>query len=163
RCWSETPAIARRATSSRVCATSCSRWRARPSRPGRSMGTRHTPFARSRSIADESSRCSSGSSWSRRSSFSVPAPSVWLRAKRQRPGGRRWRRAPSALVEVVWDLVVVGGGIYGAAIAREAALRGLSVALVDRGDFGAATSANSHKIIHGGLRYLQHLDLPRLR
>jgi glycerol-3-phosphate dehydrogenase len=73
------------------------------------------------------------------------------------------RRDPRALADGVSDLVVVGGGIYGAAIAREAALRGLAVTLVERGDFGAATSANSHKIIHGGLRYLQHLDLPRLR
>jgi glycerol-3-phosphate dehydrogenase len=73
------------------------------------------------------------------------------------------RRDPQALADTVSDLVVIGGGIYGAAIAREAAFRGLAVALVERGDFGAATSANSHKIIHGGLRYLQHLDLPRLR
>jgi glycerol-3-phosphate dehydrogenase len=73
------------------------------------------------------------------------------------------RRDPHALSGAVSDLLVIGGGIYGAAIAREAALRGLAVALVERDDFGAATSANSHKIIHGGLRYLQHLDLPRLR
>jgi len=73
------------------------------------------------------------------------------------------KRDPKALAATVVDLVVIGGGIYGAAIAREAALRGLGVALVERGDFGGATSANSHKIIHGGLRYLQHLDVVRLR
>ncbi len=73
------------------------------------------------------------------------------------------KRDLKALGEWVSDLLVVGGGIYGAAIARDAALRGLRVALVDRQDFGAATSANSHKIIHGGLRYLQHLDFARLR
>ncbi len=73
------------------------------------------------------------------------------------------KRDLKALGESVSDLLVVGGGIYGAAIARDAALRGLRVALVERQDFGAATSANSHKIIHGGLRYLQHLDFARLR
>ena len=62
-----------------------------------------------------------------------------------------------------FDLLVVGGGIGGAAIAWDAALRGLSVALVDKGDFGHATSANSLKIIHGGLRYLQDARLPLVR
>ncbi len=73
------------------------------------------------------------------------------------------RREPSQLAEKQFDLVIVGGGVYGAAAAWEAACRGLSVALVDKGDLGAATSANSLKIIHGGFRYLQSLDLPRLR
>ncbi len=63
----------------------------------------------------------------------------------------------------VYDLLVVGGGMYGACVAWEAASRGLSVALVEKGDFGAATSANSLKIIHGGLRYLQHADFKRMR
>ncbi len=62
-----------------------------------------------------------------------------------------------------FDIVIVGGGIYGAAIAREAATRGLSCALIDKGDFCGATSANSLKIIHGGLRYLQQADLIRVR
>jgi glycerol-3-phosphate dehydrogenase len=62
-----------------------------------------------------------------------------------------------------FDVVVIGGGIYGACVAWDAALRGGSVALVDKGDFGGATSADSHKIIHGGLRYLQHGDLRRMR
>lgn len=60
------------------------------------------------------------------------------------------------------DLVIVGGGIYGGAAAREATLRGLRVALVERGDFGCGTSWNSYKTIHGGFRYLQKLDLPRV-
>lgn len=63
----------------------------------------------------------------------------------------------------VFDTVVIGAGVLGASIARDAALRGLSVALVEKRDFGAHTSANSLKIIHGGLRYLQHLDLARMR
>jgi len=73
------------------------------------------------------------------------------------------RRDLPALTGPEFDIVVVGGGICGAAIAWDAAQRGLSVALVERGDFGAATSANSLKIVHGGIRYLQHLDLRRLR
>lgn len=62
-----------------------------------------------------------------------------------------------------FDLVVIGGGIAGAGVAWDAALRGLSVALLDRGDFGAATSSGCFRIVHGGLRYLQHLDLSRLQ
>ena len=62
-----------------------------------------------------------------------------------------------------YDLLVIGAGIYGATVAWEAALRGLKVALIDKGDFGGATSANSLKTIHGGLRYLQQLDLLRMR
>lgn len=54
------------------------------------------------------------------------------------------------------DLLVVGGGITGAGIARDAARRGLRTALVDRGDFGAGTSSRSSRLIHGGLRYLEH-------
>lgn len=61
------------------------------------------------------------------------------------------------------DLLVVGGGIQGVALAYEAARRGLDVVLLERGDFGGATSANSLRILHGGLRYLQSLDLPRFR
>ena len=61
------------------------------------------------------------------------------------------------------DLLIIGGGIYGATIAWDAVLKGLSVALIERGDFGEATSANSLKIVHGGLRYLQTLDVERMR
>lgn len=61
------------------------------------------------------------------------------------------------------DLIVVGGGIYGAAAAWDAAQRGLQVALVEAADFGAGVSSNSLKTIHGGLRYLQRLDLVRMR
>jgi glycerol-3-phosphate dehydrogenase len=60
------------------------------------------------------------------------------------------------------DLVVIGGGIQGACVALEAARRGLRPLLVERGDFGAATSANSLRILHGGFRYLQTADLARL-
>ena len=67
------------------------------------------------------------------------------------------------LAEREFDVLVVGGGIYGLTIAYDAAQRGLSVALIDRGDFGAATSFNHLKTIHGGLRYLQSADLRRMR
>jgi len=56
---------------------------------------------------------------------------------------------------VTYDLLIIGGGINGAGIARDAAGRGLSVALVEAGDLGGATSSASTKLIHGGLRYLE--------
>lgn len=59
------------------------------------------------------------------------------------------------LVDRMFDIVVIGGGITGAATARDAALRGLSVLLVEKDDFAAGTSSRSSKLIHGGLRYLQ--------
>ena len=62
-----------------------------------------------------------------------------------------------------FDVLIIGSGINGAAAAWDASLRGLKVALIDKGDFGAATSAGCFKIIHGGLRYLQHLDFKRLQ
>ena len=60
-----------------------------------------------------------------------------------------------------FDIIVVGAGVHGACVARDAAMRGLSVALIDKGDICGQTSHNSLKIIHGGLRYLQHLDIKR--
>jgi glycerol-3-phosphate dehydrogenase len=62
-----------------------------------------------------------------------------------------------------FDLVVVGGGIIGCGIARDAALRGLRVALVDKRDFGSGTTAASTRIVHGGLRYLEMLDFRLVR
>jgi len=73
------------------------------------------------------------------------------------------RRDIGALSGQRFDVAVVGGGIHGAWIALRAARAGHSVALLERGDFGSGTSANSLKILHGGLRYLQHLDLRRMR
>jgi len=67
------------------------------------------------------------------------------------------------LADRYWDLLVIGAGINGSCIARDAAMRGLSVAVVDRGDFVSATSCNSLRIVHGGLRYLQHFDFRRMR
>ena len=73
------------------------------------------------------------------------------------------RRDISTLTSKKYDLIVIGGGAYGVCAAREAALRGLRVALIERGDFGEATTGNSLHTIHGGLRYLQHLDIRRMR
>ncbi|MDA1184950.1 MAG: glycerol-3-phosphate dehydrogenase/oxidase [Acidobacteria bacterium] len=65
-------------------------------------------------------------------------------------------RDVSALSSGPFDLLVVGGGIYGAWAACDAARRGLTVALIERTDWGAGTSSASSKLIHGGLRYLEH-------
>jgi glycerol-3-phosphate dehydrogenase len=62
-----------------------------------------------------------------------------------------------------FDMAVVGGGITGAWIARDAALRGLSVALVERGDFASGTSSRSSRLVHGGLRYLRHAHVSLVR
>ena len=75
-----------------------------------------------------------------------------------------WRsRALEELGGRRFDLLVIGGGIVGAGIANEASRAGLEVALVDRGDFGAATSSASSKLIHGGLRYLRLGDIGLVR
>ena len=64
--------------------------------------------------------------------------------------------ALAALAARPFDVLVVGGGITGAGIARDAALRGLSVALVERDDFASGTSSRSSRLVHGGVRYLEH-------
>jgi glycerol-3-phosphate dehydrogenase len=62
-----------------------------------------------------------------------------------------------------FDVVVIGGGITGAGVALDAATRGLRVALIEKADFGSGTSSRSSKLIHGGLRYLQRLELGLVR
>jgi glycerol-3-phosphate dehydrogenase len=71
--------------------------------------------------------------------------------------------ALSALDQDQFDLVVIGGGITGAGVALDAASRGYSVALLERGDFAEGTSSRSSKMVHGGLRYLQNFDLGLVR
>ena len=73
------------------------------------------------------------------------------------------QRDPDRLTERTFDVLVVGGGIYGLAIGYDAAQRGASVALVERDDFGSGSSFNHLRTIHGGLRYLQHLEVARAR
>ena len=61
------------------------------------------------------------------------------------------------------DIVVVGGGITGAGIARDAAMRGLAVALVEKEDFASGTSSKSARLVHGGLRYLEQYQFGLIR
>src|SRR2546427_1424578 len=71
----------------------------------------------------------------------------------------RRRDALAALGRDTLDVLVVGGGINGAGITRDAAMRGLRVALVERSDLASGTSSRSSKLIHGGLRYLEQGDV----
>lgn len=70
-------------------------------------------------------------------------------------------RDPLAAARESYDLIIIGGGVYGVMLSLEASRRKLRSLLVERNDFGGATSFNSLRIIHGGLRYLQSLDLNR--
>lgn len=72
------------------------------------------------------------------------------------------RRNTAALENNQFDLLIVGGGIVGAGICYEAALRGLKVALIEQNDFASATTSACFRILHGGVRYLQHLNFRRL-
>jgi glycerol-3-phosphate dehydrogenase len=69
----------------------------------------------------------------------------------------------AALKDQQFDIAVVGGGIIGAGIARDAAMRGLRVALFEKDDYGSGTSSRSTRLIHGGLRYLEMLDFALVR
>ncbi|MFZ5523856.1 MAG: glycerol-3-phosphate dehydrogenase/oxidase [Pseudomonadota bacterium] len=73
------------------------------------------------------------------------------------------RRDFSSLAGRQFDLLICGGGIYGAWVAYDAALRGLRVAIVEQGDWACATSSASSKLIHGGLRYLETYDFKLVR
>ena len=69
----------------------------------------------------------------------------------------------SALTRESFDLIVAGGGIIGAGIARDAALRGLKTLLIEKDDFACGTTSRSSRLIHGGLRYLRHLEFGLVR
>src|SRR6202789_2149 len=73
------------------------------------------------------------------------------------------RRDLLRLANETFDLLIIGGGVTGACIARDATLRGLKVALVEKGDFANATSAHNSKLIHGGLRYLRNFEIGLVR
>src|SRR5438034_4190097 len=73
------------------------------------------------------------------------------------------RRDVDRLTAQTFDVLIVGGGIYGLTIAYDAVQRGLSVALIEADDFGSGASFNHLRTIHGGLRYLQTLDVGRAR
>jgi glycerol-3-phosphate dehydrogenase len=72
-------------------------------------------------------------------------------------------QALEALGRERFDVAVIGGGITGAGVALDAASRGYSVALLERADYASGTSSRSSKLVHGGLRYLQHFDIGLVR
>ena len=88
----------------------------------------------------------------------LPYPLVWFKQM----AGRVILSNDSATPDV-FDLLVVGGGINGCGIARDAAGRGLSVALAEMNDLASATSSASTKLFHGGLRYLEYLEFNLVR
>ncbi len=125
-------------------------------------------------LRDEGGRCG-GRPAGRRALRRPPAP-------RQSPPGEGAAAAPpgcpdhglpglmlsrAAAIEAIagqrFEVVVIGGGITGAGVALDAASRGYSVALLERGDYAAGTSSRSSKMVHGGLRYLQNFDLGLVR
>jgi glycerol-3-phosphate dehydrogenase len=73
------------------------------------------------------------------------------------------KRDTSALAADEYDVAIIGGGAFGAAAAWDATLRGLKIVLIERNDFGGGASAECFKMVHGGIRYLQHADIVRLR
>jgi len=73
------------------------------------------------------------------------------------------KRTLDQLAREEFDVVIIGAGAFGAAAAWDASLRGLHVALIEQGDFGAGASAECFKFVHGGIRYLQHGNIKRLR
>ena len=77
--------------------------------------------------------------------------------------GNKLKRDIASLTNQTFDVLIIGGGIFAACAAWDACLRGFSVALIEKDDFCSGTSANSFKFIHGGIRYIQHADIVRLR
>ena len=71
--------------------------------------------------------------------------------------------ATRVLVDGSYDVVIIGGGMAGAGVARDLALRGVSVALVERRDCASGTTSRSSKLVHGGLRYLELFDFGLVR
>jgi len=72
-------------------------------------------------------------------------------------------RTFTALESDVFDVLVIGGGITGAGVARDAAMRGMRVALVEKNDWASGTSSRSSRLVHGGIRYLEHGDIALVR
>ena len=72
------------------------------------------------------------------------------------------KRELNKLAANEFDILIIGGGIYGASLAWLASLENLKVALIEQNDFAGGTSSNSQKIIHGGLRYLTKFDFKRI-
>ena len=72
-------------------------------------------------------------------------------------------RGAQSLTDQVFDVLVVGGGITGAWTALDCTLRGMSTVLIEKNDFGSAASIRSSRLLHGGIRYLQQLELAKVR
>src|ERR1700724_989368 len=72
-------------------------------------------------------------------------------------------RTVSDIAALDFDVIVIGAGINGAGVSRDAAMRGLRVLLLDKGDIGSGTSSWSTRLIHGGLRYLEHAEVGLVR
>jgi len=72
-------------------------------------------------------------------------------------------RIPQDIQRQVFDVIVIGAGINGAGIARDAAMRGLRVLLLDKGDISSGTTQWATRLIHGGLRYLEHYEFALVR
>lgn len=81
----------------------------------------------------------------------------------ERPFERSLDSSLAALESRVFDVLVIGGGITGAGVARDAAMRGLSVAIVEKGDWANGTSSKSSRLIHGGIRYLERGEIGLVR
>ena len=73
------------------------------------------------------------------------------------------KRNPGVFTDKEYDVIIVGAGMFGACALWEASHRGLKAALIEKGDFCQATSANHYKMVHGGIRYIQHGDIHRIR
>src|SRR3546814_1108320 len=76
---------------------------------------------------------------------------------------QRWHRKTMPDCAAPYDVIVVGGGVNGAGVARDAAGRGARVLLLEAGDLAQGTSSKSTKLIHGGLRYLEHYEFGLVR
>src|SRR5438477_9109122 len=123
-----------------------------------------------REVCATSARSSTWASTSRRSPCAwtthSPGSATVSLPIRSRLSGWRGGRCGGRVSEhrkAAFDLLVIGGGINGAGIARDAAGRGLRVMLVEQDDLASATSQSSSKLIHGGLRYLEHGEFGLVR
>jgi glycerol-3-phosphate dehydrogenase len=96
-------------------------------------------------------------------SFSERGARDWVRAKKRSRGEKQLRSVAADKANALYDIAVIGGGINGCGIARDAAGRGWSVFLCEKGDLASATSSASTKLIHGGLRYLEYYQFRLVR
>ena len=94
---------------------------------------------------------------------SLSAHTLVVSQRHQRLNPSSMRISPTAIEDQTYDLLIIGAGINGAGIARDAAMRGLKVLLLDKGDIASGTTSWSTRLIHGGLRYLEHGEFGHVR